>query len=149
VEWIGQLIGIDSKLGVGVGRQRVMLGELDRDETGGLGLQALVGVERRKLIQFLLRIVGQFAPLRYELGSLTVALTTDGDVLAEAHRDGTRDEARQSCGEYWSTIRGGTGNTDDQACRRYDPVVGAEHTGTKPIQTGSHGGLMRLTRMGY
>src|SRR6185436_7337422 len=67
-----------------------------------------------------------------QIGRLGVCLGADGDVLASGHRHGSRNEASDARDEDGGPPGACGGDTDDQARRRDESIVGSENRGAEP-----------------
>ena len=70
--------------------------------------------------------------LARQVGQLGVALAADRAVLPDRHRERSGEEGGQAGGEQHAAAHVGGGHADQEAGRREQPVVGAEHAGPQP-----------------
>jgi hypothetical protein len=95
-------------------------------------IQTALLVDVGELVLFGLRLCRQLVALPREIRLLGVGLRADRHVFAGGHRQRAGDETRDS-GDQHVLPRGiGGRDADDEARRRDDAIVGAEHRGTKP-----------------
>ena len=71
---VGVLVRVDTQFGLGVGSQRIVIGELSGNLTSSLLGQALLGVDPGEFLELLVREVTQLSGLLGHDGLLDVAL---------------------------------------------------------------------------
>ena len=105
-----------------------LLGNLPRK---GL-IDTTLGVDFSELIKFKLDILTQLLAFVHEIRLFCVGLRANGHILASGHRHGARYQSRDTRDQDIVLRRGRCGNADDQACRRDNPIVGAEDRCSQP-----------------
>jgi hypothetical protein len=124
----------DAELVAGVSAQRVVLHELVRDSPREVLAQSPSHVNPHELA-VLAGIVGrELSALAREIRLLAVGLRPHGYVLAGGHRHRAGDGAGDAGGQQAHLARIGGRDADQQARRRDDAVVGAEHGGAQPAR---------------
>ena len=136
---------LETELVARMGFQRARTGQLDRDLVRQIGRQSTALVDRGELAQLAARIRTKLPLLEPEIRLLGVTLRTHRDVLAGGHRQRARCETGDARGHDRAARRAGGRDTEDQAGRRHDPVVGAEHRRPQPVGSVTE---MRLCRNG-
>ena len=144
----GQLVRVDAQLGLGVRLERVVRGQLAGDLDGQLGGQALLLVDLGELPLFLLRHRLELvaAPRRSAACSVSRWVETetysppaiDSAPATSSATPATRIAVRSAVAPATPT---------DHARDRHDAVVGAEHTGTQPVQPLAETRVVRLAGM--
>jgi hypothetical protein len=121
-----------AKFVAGMGGEGVLRRQLFGDLAGQRGVEAAVLVNPRKFVQFGVRLFLQRALLALEVSGLEIRLRADGDEFARRHRHGACRPSGEGRGQDLAPARRGGGDADDQARRRDEPVVCAEHRGAEP-----------------
>ena len=89
-------------------------------------------LNRRKLVKFEFRILVQFSALAGQFCGLRVRLRADRHIFPSGHRHGASEKARHACQQDVVSRGGRSGDPDNEACRRHDPVVRAKYGGSQP-----------------
>ncbi len=122
----------DAELVASVGAERVVRHELLGHLLRELLIQAPAHVDAHELA-VLAGVVGlELLALARQIGLLAVGLRADRDVLAGRHRHRAGHRARDAGRQQAAVTRVGRRDADEQARRRHDAVVGAEHGGPQP-----------------
>jgi len=78
------------------------------------------------------RILLEFRPFARQVGILGVRLRIDRDVFTSRHRHGPGHQPRDTGHQNVAVTRAGSRDTDHEAGRRHQAVVGAQHRGAQP-----------------
>ena len=113
----------------------MMAGQQFGDLSGQTFGQAFPAIHFR---QFVERFVGRFLQrlaLSRHVRFRHVALRTDRDEFAGGHGGRSGDQSGQSGDQQGSAVAAGGGHPDDQAGRREDAVVDAQHGCPQPVRS--------------
>jgi hypothetical protein len=113
--------------GQGIFRHQ-LLGNLPRKDL----IDTPLDVDFSKLIKLKLSILTLLLAFAHEIGLFGVGLRAYGHILAGGHRHGASHQSRDTRDQDIVLRRGRCGNADDQACRRDNPIVGAEDRCSQP-----------------
>jgi hypothetical protein len=95
-------------------------------------IDTTLDVDLSKLIKLKLSILAQLLAFAHQIRLFGVGLRADGHILASGHRHGASHQSRDTRDQDFMLRRGRCGNTNDQACCRDNPIVGAEHRCSQP-----------------
>ncbi len=115
-----------------VGAQRVFRGQLLGDLARQRRVEPALHVDAGQFVQLILGLGGEFGSLAGEVGFLRVLLRADGDVLAGGHGHRAGHQPGHAGNQYLRAPGAGRGDADDEAGRRHDAVIGAQHGGAQP-----------------
>jgi len=112
--------------------QGVMGHQLGRNLSRQLALQPAADINGRQFRVLEFGLGGEFPAFPLQIGHLRVGLRTDRHVFAGSPRHGACDQTSHASDQDGVPAGRGRGDTDDEACRGDDAVVGAQDRGTKP-----------------
>ena len=110
-----------------VGREGVTRHQLLSHRTRQCRLHATFDVNQGQFPDLAFRVPRQFPSLEVEVGALGIRLRADRHVLAGRHGERARREASDAGHQDVNPRPMSGGHADDEARRRHDSVVGAEH----------------------
>ena len=122
----------NAELVAGMRAERIVGHELLGDLLRERGIQATTDVDRRQLLSLARVVRLSSVRSRSSVSLLGVRLRADRDVLSGGHRHGPRDQAGDPGDQYVAVTRFRGGDPHDQARRRHDAVVRAQHRGAQP-----------------
>ena len=140
----GEVVRVDAELGLGVRAERVVLGELPGHLQREVLAEPLLDVEPGELLELLLGLVPQLAPLLVQQRQLGVLLGAHRDVLAGGHAQRARRQPGHAGDQDRAAVAGRAGDAHHDARGRDDAVVGAEHAGAQPVEPVVEPAVVRL-----
>ena len=85
-----------------------------------------------KLLPFEFDVLVQLLEFAHEIRLFSVGLRADGHIFASSHRHSASHQSRDTGDQDIVLLGSSCGNADDQACGRYDTIVGPENRGSQP-----------------
>jgi hypothetical protein len=131
---ICQLLWINSQLEFRVGGERIVSGQFLGGLARGLRGETSCLVKAGQLVQLGIGLEFQFLAFSVQQCPFGVALSADRHIFANRHRQRAGGQPGDAGSEHRLPFGGGSGDADDNASRRDDPIVGAQDAGPKPVE---------------